>query len=734
MPGGLAARVAGWHRLVGGLPGPWPASGEQPNGELTVELYVGGSWVDLTALGLVYERGKVVIDRGQPGEFTELDRSTCRLTLNNRDGRFSPRNPTSPYYGLIGRNTPLRVSVQSGHTKNYRFWGEVTAWPPKWDTSGNDVWVEIEARGILRRLTQGNPPLNSTMYRGVVRLTDNPPIVYWPCEDASDATVFASGLTGGQPMTYTGTPTLATYEGFACSAPLPLVSGSTWTGPVGAHTATGTVQVRFLMAIPDAGTTDGAVIMRVHTTGTCSRWDLVYSAASAGGLTLKGYDVDGSALFTGATVAGYDGSLRRYSIELEQNSADIDIGRGDTQVGDGFGVVYGGSVSSQTVGRVRRVEVNPDGLMDDVAVGHISTHTAITSILDLTDELDAYDGETAGRRIERLCSEEGIAFQSIGDLDDTAAMGTQGVATLLDLIKEAAAADLGVLYETTSALGLGYRARTSLYNQDAALALDYAAKHLFGELVPVDDDLYTRNDRTVTRTGGSSARAVLETGPLSVLAPPNGVGRYDDQTTLNVRADTQLADQAWWRLHLGTVDEARYPQITVHLMRQVFRESTTLRPNTLDLRPGDRVTITNLPAWLPPDDASQLVVGWSEQIDKFEHVITLNTVPESPWRVATVGGGTTVRVGTDGSELAAGVDTDDTSLSVTVTDGALWTTDAGEFPFDIRVGGEVMTLSGISGSSSPQTFAVSARSVNGVIKAHLPGTAVALAHAATVAL
>jgi hypothetical protein len=683
---------------MSGLPGPWPASGEQPTGTLTVELYVGGTWVDITSL--VYERAKVTITRGQSDEAAQVDRSTCRLTLNNRDGKFSPRNPTSPYYGLIGRNTPVRVSVQSGLAKSYRFWGEVTAWPPRWDTSGNDVWVEIEGRGVLRRLSQGNSPLSSTLYRGLVTLTDNPPVAYWPCEDAAGATVLASGLDGGQPMAVDGTPTLATSEDFVCSKPLPLLASSTWSGAVPTYTSAvaGGNQVRFLLRIPAAGTTTGTVVCRVTMTGTARRWELVYTTAAAGTLTLKIYDPDGTEIVSDG-VGGWDGSLRRMTIQsLIANVIFTSWTWGSTDATTGVGVTYTGSVAGYSPGHVTRVEINPDGGMDDVTVGHISVHAGITDITDLSDELRAYDGETAGRRIERLCGEEGLVFQSIGDLDDTAAMGTQGVATLLDLVREAAAADLGPLYETVSALGLGYRARTSLYNQDAGLALDYAAGHLFGELLPVDDDLTTRNDVTVTRVGGSSARAELTTGALSVLPPPNGVGRYTEETTLSLETDAVLQDQAGWRLHQGTVDEARYPQITVHLGRQVVTESTTLRIDTLGLRPGDRVTITGLPAWLPPDDATQVVIGWSEQIDKFEHIITLNCTPESPWHVAVEGDATYGRADTDGSELADGVTSTATSLSVTVTDGPLWTTDAAEVPFDVRVGGEVMTATAITGS------------------------------------
>ncbi len=69
----------------------------------------------------------------------------------------------------------------------------------------------------------------------------------------------------------------------------------------------------------------------------------------------------------------------------------------------------------------------------------------------------------------------------------------------------------------------------------------------------------------MTRSGGSSGRAVAETGPLSVLPPPDGVGIYDESVTLSLATDDQPERIAQWRVHLGTWDEARYPTITVWL-------------------------------------------------------------------------------------------------------------------------------------------------------------------------
>ncbi|WP_200302221.1 hypothetical protein [Streptomyces adelaidensis] len=100
----------------------------------------------------------------------------------------------------------------------------------------------------------------------------------------------------------------------------------------------------------------------------------------------------------------------------------------------------------------------------------------------------------------------------------------------------------------------------------------------------------------------------------------------------------------------------------------------------------------------------------------------------------TVGSHAPAKANTDGSELDAGVDADDGTLSVAVTAGPRWTTDANEMPILIDVGGEHMLVTAISGTSSPQTFTIGARSYNGVTKPHLAGTPVTLAYPAIASL
>ena len=64
-------------------------------------------WVDITAYGRATE--PVSIEVGRRDETSHADTSRCTVLLDNRDGRFSARNPNGPWFGQLGIGTPLRV-------------------------------------------------------------------------------------------------------------------------------------------------------------------------------------------------------------------------------------------------------------------------------------------------------------------------------------------------------------------------------------------------------------------------------------------------------------------------------------------------------------------------------------------------------------------------------------------------------------------------------------------------
>ena len=58
--------------------------------------------------------------------------------------------------------------------------GEVPAWPPTRDLSGNDNYVSINPSGLLRRMDAGNRPQESALLRYIKTRS---PIECWPLTD-----------------------------------------------------------------------------------------------------------------------------------------------------------------------------------------------------------------------------------------------------------------------------------------------------------------------------------------------------------------------------------------------------------------------------------------------------------------------------------------------------------------------------------------------------------------------
>ncbi|MEV6181358.1 hypothetical protein [Streptomyces sp. NPDC052015] len=713
----VAPLVAAFRRRLANLPGPLRTSGEASNGEpVQVEIWVGGEWVDITEYTLVRDNsGRITLAYGiRGGEGSETQAATADLQLKNPDGRFTPRNPSGTWYGQIGRNTPIRISVPDGNGgKSYRIWGEVSEWAPNWDPTGNDVWTDVSANGILQRLAQGPAPERSILYNAI---TDPPLtglVAYWPCEDPEGSVELASALTNGSAMTWTGNPALASYTGFGASDPLPTLTGASLTGGIVRYdTSTVTqYQMRYLLAVPQVGFNDLDVISRIQVDQ--GAYNLMYldvhyndpaggvgSFGGRGTLTIQLYDGDESPLAVSGTESislDTRGRLLRVSVEVSNNGTALSATLRVLDVASGVTDSTTVGLVSTQVTRVTHVSMAPATLAGsagvvEAAVGHVLLQTTITGIEDLGRAIQP-TGEAAGRRIQRLCAEAGIPFEWVGDLDDTVAMGPQGKANLLTLVQECAVADGGFLYETGER-GLGYRTRASLYNQDPAVVLDYAGYNFAEVPVPTEDDRYIQNRITVTVNGVSQSYEET-TGALGTAR----IGTYGETSGLTLNLATTdaatLRDHAAWRVHLGTVDEARYTKISVNLAHPSI--TPEMRRAILALRLGDRMQITNMPgAWLPPDTVDQLILGREESITHFEHRLAFTCRPASPYSYIGVLDAAEARVDID-TELYEDVGSGDTQLTVVPSAGelSLWTTDSADWPFDVRLGGEVVRVTAV---------------------------------------
>lgn len=79
--------------------------------DLRFELFYGGAWHEIKA----YTRDPITITRGKTDEVSEPVPAGAAPTLDNKDGELNPSNPRSSLFGLIGRNTAMRMRMVGDH-------------------------------------------------------------------------------------------------------------------------------------------------------------------------------------------------------------------------------------------------------------------------------------------------------------------------------------------------------------------------------------------------------------------------------------------------------------------------------------------------------------------------------------------------------------------------------------------------------------------------------------------
>jgi hypothetical protein len=701
--------------------------------EPKIELWYDAQWNDVTS--------DVRTEAGGGGitiEKSDRDPDTAQVTFDNRDGKYSPRNPLSTLYGKIGRNTPIRIGVPAlGGSAQERFAGKVVSWPPLWDASENNGWVTVECAAIRHRLGQGQKPLDSALRRAH-KFTS--PIAYWPLERGT----ISSGLIGGQAARVShGQFATSSDDTLVGSDELIQVTGGaqqiilgTVPEQIGLTAWTVAVWGRVNVPAEAENLTGGTVTMSVRVGGSdigqvavAHRQNI--SDLSGENFLIDAYDTDGVLIddlsSTESTMIGtHTDEWRFLRITVDTSSGDlrirywVDEVLQETFTDAGHSVGYPMSVSLGSFVTSGTTDI-------DVSTGHLSVWgDAGTSASDIYTAGLGHVGETAGARFTRLTAEEDITSSITGTSSITQPMGPQRQLTLLELLQECADADGGILYELRSSGGLTMRTGRNLVTKSLSpFEIPYTS--ILPTLQPLEDDQGTRNDITVSRPGGGSYRTVQTTGPLNTSDPEDdvdGVGIYDESIELNLEADTQLRGSASLRLSIGTQDEPRYSSVRTE------PPGVTV-DNLGDMNPGVFVKLTGLPKFLPPNDSLQRVRAWTETIDVVQHILDLELIPGEVYRAGELE--QTTRLSPAGciteSAFIAGTNT---SLTVerVVSTTRPWITSADrseDFPFDIMVSGVRLTVTAISGSSDPQTMTVTQTPVNGIEKVVPVGSSVTLA-------
>ena len=708
-----------YYSTTPGLAGPWTALGPTVTGGTPATTYDG------TAPLFLGDGESLARFYGRIFEAKLLSGAVLGSGTEVANPDFTAQSGGTSSFDDDAGNTWTVNGTASIVDRDWLFHGQIPAFPPEWDETGNDSVVPVASVDLQRRVERvsKNKPAKSAYYRGcnspVAPITNL--VAYWPFEDGSEATDIAAGIEGGHPMAINGDPSLASNtEAFLCSAALPEITDSTsFGGPVSYYASTDDVQVFFLLSVPEGGVSTAGRLMVLLTSGAVSRWEL--SLSTGGDLTIVGKDSVGSTLYTDTGVFGLNGKSVRVGIHLSKSGSDTDVTMSTLEPQSNTGYYASGTLSSYLTGACTWVAVNPDTANAKCVIGHITVQSSVTGTFDFYAILAAHygsagDDETAGSRISRIASEDDLPIRFSGYWVDSFPMGAQRVGSALDLIRECEVTDGGIFASRKDEARFMYRTRHSMEAQPPRLTLSYTDSEMSPPFSPITDDQGAVNKLTLSRKGGASY--TYEDTDSSADPEDGGIGLYEQAYAVSLEYDYDVRQQCRWRVHLGAEKGPRAPQVVVDLSRSAITGDAALLRNVIDTDLGDRLVITDPPSNYRPDDIDLLVVGISETVDQFRRVITFVCVPERPYHTARF---SEARFYSLGTTLNGAHNSTTTSLSVYTPTGDVWTDSDGDF--DILVSGERMTVTAVTGSTASQTFTVT-RSVNGVVKSHVDSESV----------
>lgn len=657
-----------------------------------------------------------------------------------------------PDAGLVGirngigsgnTNTkPIVFSVDDFTVESPRFAGEVVKMVPKTSVDHKDDHTEVEAAGSRRRLSKGERAFQTAIYRYVTggglpfTVSDYWPLDYPPEYSAPGTNVINALNTmrmvrssGGALKWGTETGVLPIQRAVTIVPPGTGLSGQMYSFiDAGKHTAAngcGAVWMQRLGSDREAG-----VVMDVS--GGVSTSQLYLHFLGNGTATLQWLPSLTTVMTVSLPDLGDDTKWHTVGFGARQNGGNVVF---DLAIDDGvYQTSLAGTAGTPTFIQFAAFAATVEGYeVTNLVIINQSIFTigpsGLWNYTVLRDKYLGRVGELAADRFTRLCAEEGISAALSGLSAYTPAMGPQRPLPFMMLIDECVDVAMGTASDPRGTTGLALRTPSSVIDAPVALTLDYSAHTIAPEFGPVRDDQGLLNDVTAKRPNGGEYRYEQTTGPMNTGDPGAGVGavgRVDTDVNANVQYDTQLPDQASWRVHMGTIPGPRFPTVTIDLAATALRTNATLTAAVLDVGVDDPITITNGQARRIYDDVRLIARGWTETIGTaFQHRIVFNTTPAEAYDGARLDDGS--RLDSDTSSLAASFTVGSTSMSIATTGGTLWTTNPAEYPFHIKAGGVVLNATACSGASSPQTMTVDATPVNGVTKTISAGTQVSLA-------
>lgn len=714
-----------------------------PKNAVLVELFYNGVWNDVTGNDEVFTDSPITIMQGQTDD-DGLRPSQIMLRLNNASDKFRVTNPSSPLYRLVGRNTPIRITVGT----SIRAVCEISSW--KCDQSQDfratprrgKAWCDIVANGQLFRINTWTRTIPSaikhyTLYNGIVT-----PYEYWSMEMPSGST-YAPSSFDGYPLTplnavdYTlpgagslppgNPPAFGSGDRILGSSALPgFKEGGTLAGIVRTATYNGYAIDWFMQfeADSDEGGTTVADVLFWNESGTYTTFNVRVEKNKITVLHANASDW-ASLAFTGAAVATfdvYDGTAHHFRYQVRQSGgnylAELYIDSANYATADNF--IPG---MTGTVGQPTYVQWNPgrvSGNFMPIAAGHLTVWPSgqIGGQPPVFFAINGFASEITSIRWDRILTAENINNNFIGNSAYAQVMGPMKEDTLFNHIKEIRDTEDGLVYDDNDALGVLFKLLNRRYNQSVSITLyptDFPNLPL--EITDNDD---THNVVTVTQRDGESYTAEDSTGFLGTQAPPNGIGEQKDDVAINIANPSQdLPRYANWWLKRGTVDLPRFPEVVLDL-----NASPHLIAAVSAMLVGSVIEIVGM----RENTIRLYVLGWKEVIGTHGRTISFACKPDQQmlpgvWDAATsIWASATHFLKDTVSPIATSITLRSLSSKI------VWGTTV---PYDLFISGERVTVTSMGAASlvsgGYDQVATVSRGTNGIFKTLPSGSIIELA-------
>jgi hypothetical protein len=569
-------------------------------------------WTDVSDYAEL-DRG-VDIDAWRADEFSTCDANTLRLTLDNRDGRFTPGRAASPYYPNIKIGRPIRVTATPvGGSASVRFVGFIDEWPLEWDGSDQNAYAQVAATSRLARLG------NDRKLRSIVEeeiLLDTP-LAYYPLSEAAGATSAADA--SGSPS-----PASLVQKGSGAA-----VTFGTATGPStdGLTAASLTGGKHLGLTSPTALATEASGITIECFLNTSGSNDQVMEAwapldaesvQSAADIAIDG---SGRVTSSGGTIVGptvADGLTHHAAATVSAAGSYVLYADG---VSAGSGTLSIGSPVSLSVG------ANAFGGNAFVGtLAHAAIFNRAVSASRIAAHADAgrtgFAGETPGARFARYASYAGIPAAEVDADAGTSPMAHIDTTdkTVLELLRTVETTEGGVLFDGRDGT-LEFRSRSSRYTATSAFTLSVTSQQVETGLSPKLDRSAIQND--VTATLADSTVTARATNATSV----NDYGTKGDDIELATTDANEPHSAAWWRVNTYAEPTSRVPALAV----EILALDAATQALVLAAEPGTRFTVTGLPSQAASSTGDYFVEGASESVSPESYVVTFNVSDATPY-------------------------------------------------------------------------------------------------------